>query len=126
MSISLRLLIVEDHRDTASILGKLLADSGHAVKTATTAAEALKLAGEHAFDLVLSDLGLPDMTGYELMKQIKVRHRIKGIAISGYGMEEDFRRSEQAGFSDHLVKPLNFAQLEQSIRRVAAVCEKGH
>jgi CheY-like chemotaxis protein len=58
------------------------------------------------------------MTGYDLMKRIKQRYPVKGIAMSGFGMDEDIRRSEQAGFSDHIVKPLSIAQLERSIRRV--------
>jgi signal transduction histidine kinase/ActR/RegA family two-component response regulator len=116
----LRLLIVEDHADSALVLGKLLRGSGHDVLVATTAAQALTMMGQHPIDIVLSDLGLPDTTGYELMKQIKEQYRTKGIAMSGYGMEDDIRRSEEAGFSDHLVKPMNLAQLEQSIRRVAA------
>jgi signal transduction histidine kinase/ActR/RegA family two-component response regulator len=116
----LRVLIAEDHADTAAVLSRLLSASGHKVLTATTAAEALALAERHPLDILVSDLGLPDATGYDLMKRIKEVHGIKGIAMSGYGMEEDIRRSEQAGFSDHLVKPLNLAQLEQSIRRIAA------
>ena len=117
---ALRVMVVDDHADTARVLGNLLTASGYVVETATTAAAALSLAAQHRFDLIISDLGLPDMTGYELMKQIKDRYRTKGIALSGYGMEEDIRRSSQAGFNDHLVKPLSFSQLEQSIRRVAA------
>jgi signal transduction histidine kinase len=115
----LRLMLVEDHPDTARVLSRLLSISGHHVKTAGTATDALTLAGSHAFDLVISDLGLPDMTGYEMMKQIRDRYGIKGIAMSGYGMEEDIRRSRGAGFSDHLVKPVTLDKLEQSIRRVA-------
>jgi two-component system CheB/CheR fusion protein len=121
----LRLMVVEDHADTAKVLGALLSASGHSVKTATTAAAALALAGEHPFDIVVCDLGLPDMTGYELMKQIKEKHGTKGIAMSGYGMEEDIKKGEQAGFSDHLVKPVNLAQLQQSLRRVAQNPERG-
>jgi signal transduction histidine kinase/ActR/RegA family two-component response regulator len=115
----LRLLVVEDHTDTAAVLGRVLLTWGHDVTSATTAADALALANRHSFDLVISDLGLPDMTGYDLMKQIKAKHGLKGIAMSGYGMEEDIKLSERAGFSDHLVKPMNLEQLEQSIRRVA-------
>jgi signal transduction histidine kinase/ActR/RegA family two-component response regulator len=115
----LRVMLVEDHADTALVLSRLLSLDGHMVQTAGTATEALALAGEHTFDLVISDLGLPDMTGYDLMKQIKSRHGIKGIAMSGYGMEEDIRRSRGAGFSDHIVKPVTIDRLEQSIRRVA-------
>ena len=66
----------------------------------------------------MSDIGLPDATGYELMQQIKSRHSMKGIAMSGYGLEEDVRKSREAGFSDHVVKPANVDQLEQAIRRI--------
>jgi len=121
---ALRIMIVEDHADTAAILRKLLAAQGHSVNTATTAAAALALAREAPFDLIISDLGLPDMTGYDLMKQISEKHGIRGIAMSGYGMEEDIRKSEHAGFSDHLVKPLNMGQLEESIRRVTRGVEE--
>ena len=122
---SLRLLIVEDHADTARVLKRLLTAAGHDVMTAGTVAGALALAGEHTFDLLVSDLGLPDATGYELMKQIKRAYGTRGIAMSGYGMEEDIRKSELAGFSDHLVKPVNFLLLEQSIRQVAAEAPNG-
>jgi CheY-like chemotaxis protein len=116
----LRLLVVEDHADTAMVLAKLLSGWGHKVTRAATAADALKLCLDHSFDIIISDLGLPDMTGYELMKQVKEKYGIRGIAMSGYGMEEDIRKGEQAGFSAHLVKPVNIARLEASIRRVAA------
>ena len=117
----LRLLVVEDHADTARVLGSLLGRAGHTVTTARTGAQALALADSNEFDLLISDLGLPDMSGYELMRQIKSRHGIRGIAMSGYGMEEDVRRSEEAGFSDHLVKPAGFAMLQQAIERTAAI-----
>ncbi|CAN5491052.1 hypothetical protein BH09PLA1_BH09PLA1_02510 [soil metagenome] len=113
----LHVLVVEDHADTAKVMRKVLIASGHAVETASTGAAALALARAHKFDLVISDLGLPDMTGYELMTQIK-RNGLKGIAMSGYGMEDDIRRSEQAGFSHHLVKPVNLAQIHSAIQRV--------
>ena len=114
----LRVLVVEDHVDTANVLRRLLSANGHDVKTANSAAEALALAGAHPFDLVVSDLGLPDMTGYELIKRIK-RDGVKAIAMSGFGMEDDIKRSQQAGFDEHIVKPLSIAQLERAIRRVA-------
>ncbi len=112
------MLVVEDHADTANVLRRLLSLAGHDVKTAKNATDALALAAAHPFDLILSDLGLPDMTGYELMTRIKQRHGLRGIAMSGFGMREDIERSEQAGFDDHIVKPLTMTQLEQSIRRV--------
>lgn len=116
----LQLLIVEDHADTAVVLAKMLMARGHRVTTASSAAEALALSAKERFDIIISDLGLPDMTGFELMKRIKETHGTRGIAMSGYGMEDDIKKGEQAGFDDHLIKPVRFAQLEQSIRRVAA------
>jgi signal transduction histidine kinase len=114
----LRLLVVEDHADTARMLGKLLGSAGYSVKTATDAAGALDLASRETFDLMVSDIGLPDATGYQLMREIKTRYGISGIAMSGYGMDEDVRKSREAGFSDHLVKPISFAQLDEAIHRV--------
>jgi CheY-like chemotaxis protein len=113
-----RLLVVEDHADTATMLAKLLGSAGYSVKTAGSAAGALDLASREPFDLVVSDIGLPDATGYHLMQQIKERYGMNGIAMSGYGMDEDIRKSREAGFSEHLVKPISFAQLTQAIQRL--------
>jgi CheY-like chemotaxis protein len=115
----LRILLVEDHADTAYVLGRLLRLSGHDVTTAGTVAEAVSLADRETFDVLISDIGLPDATGYDLMRQLKSRTKIKGIAMSGYGMDEDVRKSREAGFSEHVVKPADAAQLERVIRRVA-------
>jgi PAS domain S-box-containing protein len=115
---TLRILLVEDHADTASVLSKLLSASGYRVETAGSAAAALELAGKEPFDLIICYIGLPDASGYELMKEIKSRYPMKGIAMSGYGMDEDLQKSREAGFSDHIVKPANVAQLERSIRRL--------
>jgi PAS domain S-box-containing protein len=115
---TLRILLVEDHADTASTLSKLLSASDYKVKTAGSAAAALKLAGQEPFDLIICDIGLPDASGYDLMKEIKSRYPMKGIAMSGYGMDEDLRKSRDAGFSDHIIKPANVAQLKRSIRRL--------
>jgi len=68
----------------------------------------------------VSDLGLPDGTGYDLMKQLRDRHRIRGIALSGYGMEEDQQRSREVGFLDHVVKPVDAGQLMAVIQRVVS------
>ncbi|MGA8654791.1 MAG: response regulator [Chthoniobacterales bacterium] len=113
---TLRILVVEDHADTALVLIKLLSGFGHRVKTAGSAAAALELAAKEPFELVICDIGLPDSSGYELMKEIKSRYPMKGIAMSGYGMDKDLQKSREAGFSDHIVKPANVAQLERSIR----------
>ncbi len=76
------------------------------------------LAESEPFDLVVSDLGLPDGDGYELMQQLRQRHGLSGIALSGFGMEGDVLRGREAGFLEHLVKPVNVATLDQTIRRV--------
>jgi len=114
-----RVLLVEDHPDTARTLARLLKFSGFRVKTAGSAATALQLAGSESFDVVVSDIGLPDATGYELMAQLRERHGLKGIALTGYGMEDDMRKSREVGFLEHIVKPVNVSQLEATIQRVA-------
>ena len=111
----LRLLIVEDHADTARALSRLLTRSGYLVETASNMAAAVELAKRESFDLVISDLGLPDATGYELMRQLREFGEIKGIAMSGYGMDEDLRKSREAGFSEHLVKPVDVVRLQEAI-----------
>lgn len=113
-----KVLLVEDHADTAITLSRLLAKLGYQVKTANSAALALELAGDEPFDILLSDIGLPDATGYALMEQIRQQYQIKGIALSGYGMEEDIRKSRDAGFCEHVTKPVNVEHLQMVIDRV--------
>jgi CheY-like chemotaxis protein len=109
---------VEDHPDTREVLARLLGAANYAVKTASSVTGALQLAAAERFDLVVSDLGLPDGTGYDLMKQLRDLHGIKGIALSGYGMDQDQRRSREVGFLDHVVKPVNVGQLVTVIQRI--------
>jgi PAS domain S-box-containing protein len=114
----LRVLLVEDHPDTREVLVKLLNAANYAVKAASSVEAALHLAASEGFDVVISDLGLPDGTGYDLMRQLRDRHGIKGIALSGYGMEQDQRRSREVGFLDHVVKPVDVNQLVAVIQRI--------
>ncbi|MEO6848850.1 MAG: ATP-binding protein, partial [Chthoniobacterales bacterium] len=114
----LNVLIVEDHMDTAAVLMHLLKGIGHEVRAASTVKDALEIAKTHKFDLIISDLGLPDETGHTLMREIKKIQNIKGIAMSGYGMPEDIMKSLEAGFSAHIVKPFGMNLLEQTIRRI--------
>src|SRR4029079_409924 len=100
---AMRLLVVEDHEATLRVLTTLLSRAGHAVTSAGTIENALKAAREQPFDAVVSDLGLPDGTGLELMERLKAEHGLTGVALSGYGMEQDVRRSRDAGFAAHLV-----------------------
>jgi two-component system CheB/CheR fusion protein len=117
----LRVLLVEDHGDTAKVMSRLLARQGYEVQTAGDVAAALELAGRATFDLVLSDLGLPDRSGLDLMRELRTRGQtLPGIALSGYGQEDDLERSRAAGFSAHLIKPVDFGEL---YRTIAAVVE---
>jgi two-component system CheB/CheR fusion protein len=111
-------LLVEDHPDTSRTLARLLHVSGHQVKVAHSVAAALELAGTETFDVVISDIGLPDASGYDLMRQIRDRYGIKGIALSGYGMEEDVRKSYEAGFEEHIVKPVDVSHLQATLKKV--------
>lgn len=113
-----RVLLVEDHDETAAILSRLLHQHGHVVKIANTIASALHEASAESFDVVISDIGLPDGSGHELMKQIKEKYGIPGVALSGYGMEDDLSRSRESGFAEHVVKPVNLANLQSVISRV--------
>lgn len=117
---SLRLLLVEDHEPTLDVLARLLTRAGHKVFTATTVSAALEVAARVRFDAVVSDIGLPDGTGIELMTSLHAAYGLRGIALSGYGMEEDLRRSREAGFVAHLVKPVDFTQLRRSLLQLAA------
>jgi PAS domain S-box-containing protein len=121
----LRVLLVEDHPDTREVLARLLEALDYAVKTAGSVAAALQLAGAERFDLLVSDLGLPDGTGYDLMEQLRDRYGIKGIALSGYGMDQDQRRSREVGFLDHVVKPVDVSQLVAVIQRIVSSQGRG-
>ena len=113
-----RLLIVEDHADTARTLSRLLRAAGFAVITASSIASAVALAEHEPFDLLVSDLGLPDGNGCELIRRLRTMRPVRGIAMSGYGMDEDMRLSREAGFAEHLVKPIDIHQLKEAIQRV--------
>ena len=110
-----RLLVVEDHEATLQVLIRLLTAAGHSVIGVKTIAQALAAAAENAFDLVISDLGLPDGTGTELMKQLRDTYGLRGIALSGYGMNDDIARSLAAGFIAHLTKPVDFVHLQRAL-----------
>lgn len=113
------ILLVEDHLDTAKAMARLLNLSGYQVHTANSYADAVALCGEHRFDLLISDVGLPDGSGYDLMREmLENKCATKGIAVSGYGSQQDVQESLQAGFSEHLVKPVAFDALRDAIQRV--------
>ncbi len=112
------MLLVEDHPDSARLMGRLLGASGYVVSVAHSVASALKFAAAGPFDIVISDIGLPDATGYDLMRRLKADYGMRGIAVSGYGMDDDLRQGREAGFLDHVTKPVSLTQLEAAIQRV--------
>ena len=117
---SLRILVVEDEPATQRLMARLLRGLGHVVMTAGTIAATLEALESGKYDLIISDIGLPDGTGLDLMMRVVSRHGpMPAIALTGYGMEEDIRRSQEAGFTAHLTKPIDFAKLEAMIRQVA-------
>ncbi len=112
----IRILLVEDHKDTRTTLQRYLQAARNDVTAAATAAQALEIAASTPFDLVISDIGLPDEGGgLAMMRLLRDRHGLKGIAISGYGMVEDVAQSHAAGFVHHLTKPFNLERLKSLI-----------
>jgi CheY-like chemotaxis protein len=116
---ALRLLVVEDHQATLQVLTRLLVRAGHSVVPASSVAEARAAAKTQSFDGVISDLGLPDGTGLELMAHLRAAYGLRGVVLSGYGMEDDLRGSQEAGFVVHLVKPVDFPQLRHALREIS-------
>jgi two-component system CheB/CheR fusion protein len=112
---SLRILLVDDHLDTSAALDRLLTRRGHTVAAAHDMRSAMEAAERGQFDLLISDVGLPDGSGLELMTHLRATSGIRGIAISGFGMNGDVEKSMQAGFLEHLVKPVNLEKLEAAI-----------
>jgi CheY-like chemotaxis protein len=103
---------------------RLLTRRGHLVTTADGVVAALRRLADGEFDLVISDIGLPDGTGLDLMQEICALGPIPGVALSGYGMEDDIRRSVEAGFTAHLTKPIDLAALESTIQRTMSQWKK--
>jgi PAS domain S-box-containing protein len=117
---SLRILLVEDHGDTRRTLERLLTHFGHKISTAETTERALKIVQSQDFDVVLSDIGLPDGSGYEVISRAKQRQSLKGVALTGFGTDADIRRGREAGFDFHLVKPVDFHELRSVLDQVSA------
>jgi signal transduction histidine kinase len=114
----LRILLVDDHLDTCTALERLLVRRGHLVAAAHNVRSAMETAARSSFDLLISDIALPDGTGTELMTYLRAISGIPGIAISGFGMNGDIEKSFEAGFAEHLVKPVKMENLEAAIDRV--------
>ena len=114
---SANVLLVEDHRDTGRLLSRTLTRVGYRVHLATSVASALEVFRAEPIDLIISDLGLPDGHGTELLKQASAIRSTKAIALSGYGLEHDLEATRRAGFLMHLVKPIEPVKLQNAIER---------
>jgi CheY-like chemotaxis protein len=119
---SLSLLIVEDHADTALAIGNYLAKLGHNVRTAGSVEAAVKNVIDHRFDLIFSDVGLPDGNGVSLMHGIRRFCDTPAIALTGYSSADDIARCMRAGFNLHLKKPVGPEMLREAI---ATCCPDG-
>lgn len=113
-----RILLVEDHEPTRLPLAALLGRRGFEVVAVGTGTEALATAARVAVDLVVSDIGLPDMDGFTLMRTLHEKYALPGIALTGYGMEADIASSAAAGFVAHLTKPINASVLDRTLHSV--------
>ena len=116
---AMRVLLVEDHEDTKQSLTKLLRLRGYYVESASNVQSALDLIAQDQFDVLISDLGLPDGSGIDLIRRVQSDRPVLGIALTGFGMEEDIRKSREAGFKHHLVKPIDLNKLDSIIQEVA-------
>ncbi len=114
-----KVLLVDDHEDTCLGMKMLLERRGYSVQAVHSVAGALEVSGKEKFDLLISDLGLPDASGFELIKQLRARgNTVPGIALSGFGMESDIERSREAGFTNHLIKPVNVERLDELLKQM--------
>jgi signal transduction histidine kinase/response regulator RpfG family c-di-GMP phosphodiesterase len=118
---SMRVLLVEDHEDTNRSLTQLLRRRGYQVQPAHSVQAALEAAAQQPFDVLVSDIGLPDGSGIELMEKLRNNYPIFGIALTGFGMEDDLRKSQAVGFNHHLVKPIDLNRLDALIQQAEPV-----
>ncbi len=106
---------MEDHEITRNVLAQLLTRRNYKVVTAGSVTSARQIARQGNFDVLISDIGLPDGNGNDLMKELKETYGLKGIALTGYGMEDDIARGKAAGFVTHLIKPVRVESLENAL-----------
>lgn len=116
---SLRVFVVENHTDTREFLTFLLEELGHTVNVADTMRKALRDAPAANPEVIISDIGLPDGDGWELLNKLALPRPAYAIAMSGFGMSSDRARSKAAGYRHHLVKPMGLEQLESILREAA-------
>jgi signal transduction histidine kinase/ActR/RegA family two-component response regulator len=118
----LQVMVVDDNADAAESLGVLLDIEGHAAHIAHTGAEALQIAQEHALDVVFLDIGLPDMSGYDVARRLRMLPGLQQtllVALTGWGTQDDRQRTREAGFDRHLTKPAELMAVEELLRAAA-------
>jgi two-component system CheB/CheR fusion protein len=116
-------LIVDDSEDTIAMLDQFLKISGANVTSATNGADALRLANEREFDVILSDISMPEMDGFEFLRRLREldgREHVPVVAITGFGRSGDVERARAAGFYSHLTKPLNLEALTEVLEQLAS------
>jgi signal transduction histidine kinase/CheY-like chemotaxis protein len=113
-----RVLLVDDHHDTCIGMKRMLERRGYQITIAHSADQAVEKVRTQDFDLLISDIGLPDRSGYDLMREVRLNKNLPGIALSGFGTEQDVNQARAAGFSEHLTKPINFERLEKTIQNL--------
>lgn len=111
------IFLVENHEDTLESIKNFLELQGYPVLVATDVKSALNTAKASKFDLLVSDISLPDGDGWALLKQLNTKKPVRAIAMSGFGMKADLAKSKAAGFSDHLIKPFQGETLESAIQK---------
>ncbi len=118
-SVLYKILVVDDSQDTADLMAFALSQLGHDVRAAYDGPSALRAIADFAPDVAVLDIGLPGMNGYELAQELRSRSAtIRLVAVTGYGQTRDRKRSRDAGFAKHLVKPVNFASVLDAIRSI--------
>ena len=120
----LSILVVDDHSDSLELLARLLRRCGHAVKTASTVGGALAAIAQDRFDLLISDIGLPDGSGTDIMRTIRSAQGAPGIALTGHGEENYTRACVEAGFTVRLLKPIVFSSLVEAMERALPTASK--
>ena len=101
----------------------MLERRGYEITVAHSADQAVEKVRTEEFDLLISDIGLPDRSGYELMREVRLNKDLPGIALSGFGSEQDVKQAREAGFAEHLTKPINFERLEKTIQSLLSTRE---
>jgi CheY-like chemotaxis protein len=118
-AMTLQILIVEDHGDTRRVLTCLLGHFGHSISAADTVKSAMAFLKAKRFDAVVSDLGLPDGSGFDVIREAKRRQRLTGVALTARGEWDDIEQGREAGFDYHLTKPVDFSQLRGVLAHIA-------